>query len=98
MQTILSKNELDRMRESIAPKTVDLSKLERKKHLKKLSNDKVMNWPNTLEALRIKKESFTKDREAAAEAARQEVDRQVCMNVGHSQAPLDALTRTPPFR
>ena len=80
------------MRESIAPKSVDLSKLERKKHLKKLSNDKVMNWPNTLEALRIKKESFTKDREAAAEAARQEVDRQVCMNVGHSQAPLDALS------
>lgn len=85
------------MRESIAPKNVDLSKLERKQHLKKLSNDKVMNWPNTLEALRIKKESFTKDREAAAEAARQEVDRQVC-SVGHIKPPLDALTRTPPFR
>jgi len=79
------------MRESIAPKSVDLSKLERKKHLKKLSNDKVMNWPNTLEALRIKKESFTKDREAAAEAARQEVDRQEAEI--RRKARLDAIRK-----
>ena len=77
MKTILTKDELDRMRGSIAPQSVDFSRHERKEHLKRLSDEKVKHWPNTLEALRIKKESFTKDREAAAEAARQEVDRQV---------------------
>lgn len=69
------------MRDSITPKSIDFSKTEKRNHLKKLSEDKLKNWPNTLEALRIKKESFTKDREDEAEAKRQEIDREVCLNL-----------------
>lgn len=51
--------------------------LEKKKRLKALSDEKVKNWPNTLEALRKKKESFLKDRAALEELKRQEIDKQV---------------------
>lgn len=73
----MSKAELDRIRASILPSVEDNSKIERKKELKKKSEDRLKNWPNTLEALRIKKESFLKDREAEEELRRQEIDREV---------------------
>jgi hypothetical protein len=47
----------------------------RKVELKQLSNEKLKHWPNTLEAIRIKKESFIKDREESDELERQEVDK-----------------------
>jgi cytidylate kinase len=46
--------------------------------LKKLSEDRIQHWPNTLDANRTKKESFMKDREAKDELRRQEIDKQVC--------------------
>lgn len=49
----------------------------RKAELKKKSEDRLKNWPNTLEALRLKKESFLKDREAQDELERQKVDIEV---------------------
>lgn len=84
MTTIMSKAELERIRASILPSIEDNSKIERKKALKKKSEDRLKNWPNTLEALRLKKESFLKDREAEEELRRQELDREViylCMRL-----------------
>lgn len=79
MTTVMSRAELDRIRASILPSVEDNSKIERKKELKKKSEDRLKNWPNTLEALRIKKESFLKDREAEEELRRQEIDREVLL-------------------
>lgn len=83
---VISRNEIERMRQSVLPpsETVNV-RLEKMKTLKKLSNDRVKNWPNTLEALRSKKESFIKEREQIEEAKRQEVDREVC---GDLSAPI----------
>ena len=79
---MLSRKELERIKASILPSVEDNSKLERKKELKKKSEDRLKNWPNTLEALRLKKESFLKDREAEEEAKRQEIDREVKNCIG----------------
>lgn len=75
--TIMSKAELERIKASLLPPVVDTSKMERKAELKKKSEERLKHWPNTLEALRIKKESFLKDREAEEEKKRQEIDREV---------------------
>lgn len=82
MSNLLSRKELERIKASILPSVEDNSKLERKKELKKKSEDRLKNWPNTLEALRLKKESFLKDREAEEEAKRQEIDREVKNCIG----------------
>ena len=58
MSIILSRDDLYRMRESTLPVIIDHTKLDRKAELKRLSEDKVKNWPNTLEAMRLKKEAF----------------------------------------
>ena len=55
MSVTLSRSELDRMRAStqdIVPKN---DKEIRKAELKKLSQDRLQHWPNTLMALRKKK-------------------------------------------
>eukprot|EP01031_Cornospumella_fuschlensis_P033866 gene33866-40975_t len=74
MTLILTKEELERMRNSVRPAEEQPwnATLEKKKRLKALSDEKVKNWPNTLEALRKKKESFLKDRAALEELKRQE--------------------------
>lgn len=77
MNLVLSERELQRIKASVQPKKEDNYRIERRKELKQLSNEKVKNWPNTLEALRIKKESFLKDREVQEEFKRQEIDREV---------------------
>ena len=77
--TTISRNELERIKASVLPSIEDNSKLEKKRALKKKSEDRLKNWPNTLEALRIKKESFLKDREAEEEAKRQEIDKEVML-------------------
>lgn len=74
---ILSNKEVERIRASILPPVEDRQAYDKKKELKKKSEDKLKNWPNTLEALRIKKENFLKEREEKAELERQEIDRQV---------------------
>jgi hypothetical protein len=77
MQVVMTRAELARIKQSIAPLQEDHSRVERKKELKTKSEERLKHWPNTLEALRLKKESFMKDREGDAEAERQEVDREV---------------------
>ena len=77
MSNIMSRAELERIKASVLPSIENNSKLERKKALKAKSDERLKNWPNTLEALRLKKESFIKDREAEEEAKRQEIDREV---------------------
>jgi hypothetical protein len=74
--TILTKEELARMRNSILPSTMNQNRDTKNLKLKQLSTERVKNWPNTLEALRKKKESYTKEREELEEMKRQEIDRQ----------------------
>ena len=73
----LSKAEIERIKASLLPSVENKSYLDRKAELKQKSEDKLKHWPNTLEALRIKKELAIADREKNAELQRQEVDRQV---------------------
>jgi len=77
MTLVLTKSELERMKASVQPERLDNSQTLRKQDLKKLSDDKLKNWPNTLEALRRKKENFMKERAEQEELRRQEIDRQV---------------------
>ena len=78
MATItLSRAELAQIKASILPSVENKSFLDRKAELKKKSEDKLKNWPNTLEAIRLKKENDFLDRENKAELQRQEIDRQV---------------------
>eukprot|EP01036_Dinobryon_divergens_P031252 gene31252-40620_t len=77
MATItLSRAELEQIRASILPSVENKSFLDRKAELKKKSEDKLKNWPNTLEAIRLKKENDFLDRERQVELQRQEVDKQ----------------------
>jgi hypothetical protein len=77
MSNLISRSELERIKASILPSVEDNSRIQKKRALKEKSEARLKNWPNTLEALRIKKESFLKDREAEEEARRQEIDREV---------------------
>lgn len=79
MARVITYSELERMRASVAPiSSTERARLGRKEELKKLSEDRIQHWPNTLDANRTKKESFMKDREAKDELRRQEIDKQVC--------------------
>lgn len=73
---VVSRDELERMKASILPPAVDRARDLKKAHLKQLSNEKMKNWPNTLEALRKKKESFLKEKEELAEQKRREIDQE----------------------
>lgn len=79
MTLVLSRAELERIREEA--KLDNSAKInpekQRKLDLKRKSQERVQHWPNTLEALRKKKESFLKDRAEEEEQKRQEIDRQV---------------------
>jgi predicted PP-loop superfamily ATPase len=78
MTLILTKAELERIRQE-ARENDDRPNYDKlkKADLKQKSLDRVKNWPNTLEALSKKKESFLKDRADEEELRRQEIDRQV---------------------
>lgn len=76
---MLTRAEIERMKASVLPPVDNNFRASRKAELKQLSNDRMENWPNTLEALRKKKESFTKDREEKEERRRQEIDREVIL-------------------
>jgi hypothetical protein len=52
------------------------NKAARREQLKKLSEDKMQHWPNTLEANRLKKLRFVEDKARREEEARQELDRE----------------------
>ena len=69
----ISSNEMERLRSFTRPppkKEEDL----RNEHLKKLSEERVKNWPNTLAAQRKKKEQWKEIRAAEEEAYRVKVD------------------------
>ena len=75
---VISRADLERMRRTtggLSPETI--SKSDRKAELKKKSEERLKNWPNTLEALRKKKESFSKDKEEREEVLRRQADLQV---------------------
>jgi len=76
MAVTLSRDELAKMKASVLPPTHDSSKHDLIKRRKEMSEDKLKNWPNTLEALRKKKESYMKDKEDLLESERQQVDLQ----------------------
>jgi hypothetical protein len=73
---MISSGEIERMRRSVLPSTENHSREEKRAHLKHLSNEKLKHWPNTLEALRLKKESFLKEKAAEEELKRIEIDRE----------------------
>eukprot|EP01006_Ploeotia_vitrea_P019374 TRINITY_DN51562_c0_g1_i1.p1 TRINITY_DN51562_c0_g1~~TRINITY_DN51562_c0_g1_i1.p1 ORF type:complete len:382 (-),score=61.70 TRINITY_DN51562_c0_g1_i1:276-1421(-) len=73
---VMNREEIERMKRSVLPPEIDQTKEIARKERKAKSEDKLKHWPNTLEALRKKKESFMKDKEDRLEAARQEVDLQ----------------------
>eukprot|EP00981_Chlorochromonas_danica_P005354 scaffold1084_cov250-Ochromonas_danica.AAC.5 len=93
MTLILTKEELDRIRGSVRPKddAMRTSAIDRKARLKAMSAERVKHWPNTLEALRNKKETFLKDRAEKEEARRQEMDRQEAEM--KREARLEAIRR-----
>lgn len=64
------------MKASVLPPVENRARQERKAQLKAMSDERQKHWPNTLEALRRKKESFIKDREEKEELKRQEIDRE----------------------
>jgi hypothetical protein len=74
--TSLSRAEIERMKASVLPPVENHLRVERKAELKRMSDDRQKHWPNTLEALRRKKESFIRDREEKEELKRQEIDRE----------------------
>lgn len=74
--TIMSVREFESIRESILPPKEDNYKEIRRQELKKMSQDRLKHWPNTLEALRLKKERFAIEREEEAERKRQEIDKE----------------------
>jgi hypothetical protein len=76
MTLVLSKDEYNRIKRSVLEVPEDRSHLEKKAQLKKLSQERLKHWPNTLEALRKKKENFMKEKAEQEEAKRQEIDKQ----------------------
>jgi len=73
---VLSRGELERIRREAGLASGSVAAQDRKNELKQKSMERVKNWPNTLEAVRKKKESAMKDRAEADELKRQEIDRQ----------------------
>lgn len=72
---ILDRSEIERMKLSVMEIPPDNSKQIKRAQLKKLSQDRLQHWPNTLEALRKKKENFLKDKADEEERKRQEIDK-----------------------
>ena len=48
----------------------------RRQQLKKLSDERVSHWPNTLQATRAKKENWKMEKMAVEELSRQKIDRE----------------------
>jgi hypothetical protein len=73
---VLTQSELQRIRKSVQPHDKD----DRERHtdeLRRLSQARQEQWPNTLEALRQRKEHWKKEKLERDELARQEIDKQV---------------------
>lgn len=73
MPVILRGSEVDRIRSSIQD-PVQTNKEARRAALRARSQERTEKWPNTLEAMRRKKDNWKKDREAREEQRRQAID------------------------
>ena len=88
---VFSRSEIDRIRDSVLPHSPDNHKSRKRAELKALSQDRLKHWPNTLEAARLKKESYLAERAAKEEEARMEIDR---IEAEHSRTQrLEAIRR-----
>eukprot|EP01035_Chromulina_nebulosa_P017737 gene17737-23332_t len=76
MVNVISQSELERIRNSLKEEQINIDQQSKKNKLKNLSNERVKHWPNTLEAMRKKKETFLKDKLEQEELVRQEIDKQ----------------------
>ena len=74
-QVLISRHDVQRMMESTQPAQITAGE-SRRRMLKKVSDERVSYWPNTLEATRKKKENFRFIKAEQDELQRQEVDRQ----------------------
>lgn len=73
---VLSRKEIERMKASVLPPVEDRRAQMKKTELREKSQERLKHWPNTLEAVRKKKESFLQEKEAKAEEVRQKIDRE----------------------
>jgi len=75
--SFVSLSDVNRMRKSVVMDEGMSNLMEstqRKDLLRQRSNDRIRNWPNTLDNQRIKKENFLRDKELVAEQERQALD------------------------
>ena len=77
MANVIASSEIERIKQSVLPEVVNNDKQLRRIQLKALSEERLSHWPNTLEAMRLKKETFLRDKEEKEELRRQEIDREV---------------------
>ncbi|KAJ0410415.1 hypothetical protein P43SY_002747 [Pythium insidiosum] len=71
--TTLSADELERILASVSP-PAQTDREARRQELKAKSEQRTSRWPNTLEAMRLKKDRWKKDKEEREEAARKVID------------------------
>ncbi|KAF0691549.1 Aste57867_17261 [Aphanomyces stellatus] len=69
----LNESDLERMRLSISD-PVQSNREAKRQHLKELSTQRTGKWPNTLEAMRRKKENWKKDKDEREEQERLKID------------------------
>ncbi|CAM9251827.1 unnamed protein product [Scytosiphon promiscuus] len=74
-RVVLTQAELDLIRAKIT-KTPETDADARRRHLKKLSDERVSHWPNTLEAHRKNKENWKKEQEDLVESKRRDIDKE----------------------
>lgn len=75
---VMAESELQRLHDIIDNRTVENAKAQRtrREELKEISAKRVANWPNTIEAQRLKKERARKERFEEEEARRRIIDEQ----------------------
>ncbi|CAK4119674.1 unnamed protein product [Aphanomyces euteiches] len=73
MPTQLHESDLERIRQSISD-PAQSNREAKRQHLKHLSTQRTGKWPNTLEAMRRKKENWKKDKEEREEQERLKID------------------------
>lgn len=73
MSNILSSSDINRIRASVQPPVKTHKETQRIK-LKQKSMDRTENWPNTLEAMRRKKDNWKKEKELMLEQSRLAID------------------------
>jgi len=73
MPVTISESDLDRIKSSICD-PAQTNREAKRCHLKHLSTQRTEKWPNTLEAMRRKKENWKKDKEEREELERLKID------------------------